>query len=74
MYKLENNVAWTNDLKDAFKHGITRAKIIYNNGNEDIVIDEETGISDITLEDSVLVPRSRIYRSNGCKTSNININ
>ena len=30
MYKLENNVEWTNDLKDAFKHNINRAKIVYD--------------------------------------------
>jgi len=28
MYKLENNVEWTKELKDAFKHNITRAQII----------------------------------------------
>ena len=31
MYKLENNVAWTNELKEAFKHGMTRASILYDN-------------------------------------------
>ena len=30
MYKLENNVAWTDELKNAFKHGVTKAKIIYD--------------------------------------------
>lgn len=30
MYKLENNVEWTDDLKNAFKHGVTKAKIIYD--------------------------------------------
>lgn len=52
MYKLENNVEWTNDLKDAFKHNITRAKIVYDN----IEINYDNGIKEITLEDSVYVP------------------
>ena len=30
MYKLENNVEWTDALKNAFKHNVTRAKIIYD--------------------------------------------
>lgn len=56
MYKLENDVEWTQELKEAFKHNITRAKIIYNNGNTDITIDENTGIKDLTLEDNRYVP------------------
>lgn len=52
MYKLENNVEWTNDLKDAFKHNITRAKIVYDNTE----INYDNGIKEITLEDSVYVP------------------
>ena len=28
MYKLENNVEWTDELKNAFKKGITRAQIV----------------------------------------------
>lgn len=52
MYKLENNVEWTNDLKDAFKHNITRAKIVYDNTE----INYDNGIKEMTLEDSVYVP------------------
>lgn len=52
MYKLENNVEWTNDLKNAFKHNVTKAKIIYNNTE----INHDNGIKEITLEDSVYVP------------------
>lgn len=52
MYKLENNVEWTNDLKDAFKHNITRAKIVYDNTE----INYDNGIKELTLEDSVYVP------------------
>ena len=28
MYNLENGVEWTNELKEAFKHNVTRAKIL----------------------------------------------
>lgn len=52
MYKLENNIEWTNDLKNAFKHNITRAKIVYDNTE----INYDNGIKEITLEDSVYVP------------------
>lgn len=52
MYKLENNVQWTDELKNAFKHNITRAKIIYDNTE----INYDNGIKDITLEDNVYVP------------------
>lgn len=52
MYKLENNVEWTNDLKNAFKHNVTKAKIVYNNTE----INYDNGIKEITLEDSVYVP------------------
>ncbi len=34
MYKLENNVEWTEDLKNAFKHNVTRAKIKYIKNNQ----------------------------------------
>ena len=52
MYKLENNVEWTNDLKDAFKHNTTRAKIVYDNTE----INYDNGIKELTLEDNVYVP------------------
>lgn len=56
MYRLENNVEWTEELKNAFKHNVTRAKIIYNDSNETILINENTGIQEITLEDNRYVP------------------
>lgn len=31
MYKLEDNVEWSNELKNAFKRGVTRAKVLYDN-------------------------------------------
>lgn len=45
MYKLENNVAWTNELKEAFKHGMTRASILYDNEE----INEENNLVELTL-------------------------
>ena len=57
MYNLENNVAWTTELKDAFKHNVTRGKIVYKNEqNQDITIDEDSGIKEIILEDNRYVP------------------
>ena len=58
MYKLENNVAWTEDLKNAFKHNITRAKIVYTDYGDEITIDENNGIKEIVLEDSKYVPNT----------------
>lgn len=52
MYNLENDVAWTTDLKNAFKHGITRARIIYE-GN---IITEDTNIVSVEIEDNRYVP------------------
>lgn len=47
MYRLENNVAWTTDLKNAFKRNVTRAKILYDN----IEINEGNYIQDLTIEE-----------------------
>ena len=47
MYKLENNVAWTTELKEAFKHNVTRAKLIWS-GTE---INEQNYIRDLELDD-----------------------
>lgn len=47
MYRLENDVQWTTDLKNAFKHNVTRASIIYD-GTE---INEENNLSSLTLEE-----------------------
>ena len=45
MYNLENGVEWTDELKDAFKHKITRAKILWS-GDE---INEYNHLKDLTL-------------------------
>lgn len=47
MYKLENNVEWTTDLKEAFKHNVTRAKLIWS-GTE---INEQNYIRDLELDE-----------------------
>lgn len=52
MYKLENDVEWTDELKAAFKHNVTRAKIICE-GNE---INYDNGLVNIELEDNRYVP------------------
>lgn len=52
MYKLENNVEWTNELKNAFKHGVTKAKIIYDNTE----INYDNGLKDLELKDTRYVP------------------
>ncbi len=53
MYVLENDVAWTDDLKNAFKHGTTKAKILYD-GEEPI--DENHHLISIELKDFKYVP------------------
>lgn len=52
MYKLENDIEWTEELKDAFKHNVTRAKIVCE-GNE---INYDNGLVNIELEDNRYVP------------------
>lgn len=52
MYKLENNVEWTEELKNAFKHGITRGKIKYDN----TIIDYDNGLKNFKLYDEKNIP------------------
>lgn len=52
MYKLENNVQWTTGLKNAFKHNVTRASILYtDDNNETVDLNEENNLIELTLED-----------------------
>lgn len=52
MYQLENDVAWTDNLKNAFKHGITKGKIKYTNDNNQVVtIDYDNGLKSFKLYD-----------------------
>lgn len=57
MYVLENDVAWTDDLKNAFKHGTTKAKILYLNDSEvESEINENNNLISIELKDFKYVP------------------
>lgn len=47
MYKLENNVEWTEELKNAFKHNVTRASVLYDNKE----INEENNLIDLNLDE-----------------------
>lgn len=47
MYRLENDVQWTPELKEAFKHNITRAKILWN-GEE---LNENNYIKDLSIDE-----------------------
>ena len=47
MYRLENNVEWTTDLKNAFKHNITRAKILWSGAE----INEQNNLQNLTLDE-----------------------
>ena len=53
MYKLDNNVEWTEELKNAFKTGTTRAKIIYDGDKE---INETNCLKQLELKDTQYVP------------------
>ena len=56
MYVLENDVAWTDELKNAFKHGTTKAKIIYTENEEEKEINENNNLISIELKDFKYVP------------------
>ena len=51
MYKLENDVQWTNELKSAFKHNVTRAKLLWEN-NE---INENNHLKNLTLNEQYYI-------------------
>jgi hypothetical protein len=53
MYKLDNNVEWTEELKNAFKTGTTRAKIIYDGDKE---INETNALKNLTIKDTQYIP------------------
>ena len=78
MYKLENNVAWTTDLKDAFKTGVTRCTIVHGQ-NE---YTESDFLKDAELQDNRYVPNvgfigqavARMITVNLINDENSNIN
>lgn len=51
MYSLENNVQWTDDLKNAFKHNVTKAKILWT-GTE---INQDNYLKDVTLDEQYYI-------------------
>jgi hypothetical protein len=69
MYKLENDVAWTTELKNAFKHGITRGKIVVDN----VEINSENGLKDIQIEDLRYVPNLGFIGQATSKKATINL-
>ena len=52
MYVLEGGVAWTSELKDAFKHNVTRASVLHNNVN----YNEDNFLKEAELQDVRYVP------------------
>ena len=52
MYKIQNDVEWTDYLIDAFKHNETRAAVFYTNeNNQQVQLNESNHIIELTLED-----------------------
>ena len=52
MYALESGAAWTPELKNAFKHNVTRASVLYNNVN----YNEDNFLKEAELQDVRYVP------------------
>lgn len=69
MYILENDVEWTQELKDAFKHNVTKAKIIC--GEDEINYDN--GLKDIEIEDTRYVPKVGFIGQAVAKKATINL-
>jgi len=78
MYSLENNVAWTTDLKNAFKTGVTRCSIVHGQD----VYTESDFVKDAELQDNRYVPNvgfigqavARMITVNLINDENSNIN
>ena len=54
MYVLEGGVSWTPELKNAFKHNVTRASVLYNNEN----YNENNFLKEAELQDVRYVPNA----------------
>lgn len=52
MYKLENNVEWTEELKNTFKHGIIKSKLLF----DDFEVNESNNLIDVKLTENRYVP------------------
>ena len=74
MYTLENNVLWTTNLKNAFKHNVTRASIIYtDDNNQTVTINENNHLLDLKLEDNRYLPNIGIIGSAAARKLTINL-
>ena len=69
MYKLENNVEWTDALKDAFKHNVTRAKLLWS-GTE---INENNNLCDLTLDEQRYIPNLGFIGSATARKLEVNL-
>ncbi len=69
MYKLENDVQWTDELKSAFKHNVTRAKILYNN----VEINENNHLKDLTLDEQYYISNLGFVGAATAKKVEINL-
>lgn len=64
MYTLENNVQWTTNLKNAFKHNITKSSVIYEDDNQtQQTLTESDRIIDAELTEERYVPNMGIIGS-----------
>lgn len=54
MYVLEGGASWTPELKNAFKHNVTRASVLYNNEN----YNENNFLKEAELQDVRYVPNA----------------
>ena len=69
MYRLENNVEWTEDLKSAFKHNVTRAKILYGAAE----INENNNLSNLTLDEQRYISNLGFIGSATAKKVELNL-
>ena len=69
MYKLENNVEWTDALKDAFKNNVTRAKLLWS-GTE---INEDNNLCDLTLDEQRYIPNLGFIGSATARKLEVNL-
>ena len=71
MYRLENNVEWTEELKTAFREGTTYGKIVLTENGVDRTIDQDNGLMKFTIKELRFVPDNRCNRWGGSKTSRV---
>ena len=69
MYKLENNVEWTTQLKNAFKHNVIRATIVH--GNETIT--ESNYLKNLQIKECRYVPNAGFIGQAVARMATINL-